>query len=245
MCSSKNRFVNLQKNWWSSTTVVSKPVNSIVFKSHYASLSAVHRTAIRHSRREFGELYFLEGDYNYGRLSKLLDGWRGKQSFYSIVLGGGVHIVDLLMWLADDRIVEVSAVGNTICSAGSGFGNKDMVVATLKFERGIVGKLAVNFGCVMPHFHRVSVYGTEATFENRPDAGLQYTSREPSAVPAKIELPYPGVEKHGLIPSFVASILNGETALVDEKAVFDCMAVCFGIERAVTEARIVKIEYDY
>ena len=94
---------------------------------------------------EFGELYFLEGDYNYGRLSKLLDGWRGKQAFYSIVLGGGVHIVDLLMWLADDRIVEVSAVGNTICSAGSGFGNKDMVVATLKFERGIVGKLAVNF----------------------------------------------------------------------------------------------------
>tara|TARA_Y100001934_G_C12377651_1_gene790202 strand:+ start:3397 stop:4419 length:1023 start_codon:yes stop_codon:yes gene_type:complete len=194
---------------------------------------------------EFGELYFLEGDYNYGRLSKLLDGWRGKQGFYSIVLGGGVHIVDLLMWLADDRIVEVSAVGNTICSAGSGFGNKDMVVATLKFESGIVGKLAVNFGCVMPHFHRVSVYGTEATFENRLDVGLQYTSREPSAVPTKIELPYPGVEKHGLIPSFVVSILNGETAIVDEKAVFDCMAVCFGIERAVTEARIVKIEYDY
>ena len=26
----------------------------------------------------FGEIYYLEGDYNYGRVHKLIDGWRGQ-----------------------------------------------------------------------------------------------------------------------------------------------------------------------
>jgi len=39
---------------------------------------------------EFGNVFYVEGDYNYGRLHKLTDGWRGKIDFYSIVYGGGV-----------------------------------------------------------------------------------------------------------------------------------------------------------
>lgn len=191
----------------------------------------------------FGEIYHLEADYNYGRLSKLLEGWRGRQEFYSVVYGGGVHVIDLLMWLANDRIEEVSAFGNSISSAGSGFKNKDMVVASLKFAGGAVGKISVNFGSVTPHFHKVSVYGTCASFENRPESGLVYRSREPEAAPEVRNTVYPGVEKHALIPSFLAAILKNESPIVDERSVFDCMAVCFAIEEAVHNSRIVNVEY--
>jgi predicted dehydrogenase len=192
---------------------------------------------------EFGRLYHLEADYNYGRLHKILSGWRGELEFYSAVHGGGVHVADLLMWLARDRIVEVSAVGNAIASEGSGFRNFDNVVATLRFAGGAVGKLGVNFGCVFPHFHPVTVYGTTATFVNARECGWLYTSREPQAVPQRLDTAYPGTHKGELIASFVDSILGRGAAEVSEQDVFDSMAVCFAIERSVHAGTAVKVEY--
>lgn len=112
----------------------------------------------------FGELYYLESDYNYGRINKITDGWRGKLNFYSVVYGGGVHVVDLLLWLTGETIVEVFSYGNNISTKNSRFKYNDFVVSILKFKSGIVGKTACNMGCAFPHFHTLAVYGTKATF---------------------------------------------------------------------------------
>jgi predicted dehydrogenase len=192
---------------------------------------------------ELGRLYYLESDYNYGRLHKITSGWRGKLDFYSAVHGGGVHIVDLLMWLARDRITEVSAVGNAIASEGSGFGNFDMVVSTVRFANGAVGKIGVNFGCVYPHFHRVSIYGTAATFENDRGPARLYGSRDPAAAPAELDTLYPGTHKGALIASFVEAILGRGRAEVDEDDVFASMAVCFAIEKSAHAGTPVRVEY--
>lgn len=191
---------------------------------------------------ELGQLFHLEGDYDYGRLAKIVDGWRGRLPFYSAVHGGGVHIADLLMWLAQDRVEEVSAYGNAIASAGSGFANFDMVVAALRFRGGAVGKLGVNFGCVRPHFHRLQVYGTSATFENRPDAALLYTSREAAAAPAALATDYPGHDKALVVGSFIDS-LWGSAEMVTTEDVFAAMSVCFAIERSAHEGRPVRVDY--
>ena len=37
----------------------------------------------------FGTLYAFDGDYLYGRLHKITDGWRGDIADYSVMLGGG------------------------------------------------------------------------------------------------------------------------------------------------------------
>ena len=195
------------------------------------------------ANQAFGQIYYLEADYNYGRLSKLTDGWRGKQKFYSVVYGGGIHVVDLLMWLTNDRVNKVSAFGNDISTSGSEFRHKDMVVSTLSFESGMVGKVAINFGCVSPHFHKLSVYGTNATFENRTHAGLIYKDRDKNIEPIIITSPYPGTEKHSLIPSFLDSIMGIGLAVVDERVVFDSMSVCLAIEQAVNDSKIVTVEY--
>jgi predicted dehydrogenase len=192
---------------------------------------------------ELGRLYHLEGDYNYGRLEKITQGWRGQLDFYSAVHGGGVHVADLLMWLARDRIVEVSAVGNALATEGSGFRNFDNVVAVLRFAGGAVGKLGVNFGCVFPHFHPVSLYGTKATFVNGIECAWLYTAREPKIPPVRLDTAYPGVHKGELLVSFVNAILGRGAAAVSEEDVFASLSVCFAIERSVHSGAFVKVEY--
>jgi len=192
---------------------------------------------------DLGQLFYVEGDYNYGRLHKITDGWRGKIDFYSVVYGGGVHIVDLLLWLTGDRVTEVAAYGNDISAKDTSFRYNDMVVCILKFQSGIVGKVAINFGCVSPHFHTLQVYGTKATFVNGLEHGIVYESRDPARSGREILEAYPGVQKGALIYSFVDSILHGTPAEVSMEDVFRTMSVCFAIEKATHQSGSVMVGY--
>ena len=66
-------------------------------------------------KAEFGKVYYLEGDYYWGRKNKLF-GWRAEMDFYSIILGAAIHMIDLVMWILDSKPVSVQAVGNNISS---------------------------------------------------------------------------------------------------------------------------------
>ena len=62
----------------------------------------------------FGKIFYIEGDYNYGRVKKITKGWRGKIPFYSVTYGGGVHIIDLITWIVDELPIQVKADSNKI-----------------------------------------------------------------------------------------------------------------------------------
>jgi len=188
-----------------------------------------------------GRLFNIEGDYLYGRLEKLTAGWRGRIPDYSVTLGGAIHIIDLILWLTGDHVIEVTAIGNGLASEGSAFHGRDLVSALLRFKSGLVGKVSANFGCVYPHFHRLAVYGTKATFENGHTAGLLWRSRDPMLAPESLASAYPGVDKGDLIPSFVDAILGKGVAAVTEQEVLSAMAVGLAIDRSLTEGRMVKI----
>jgi len=190
-----------------------------------------------------GQLFYVEGDYNYGRFHKITDGWRGKIDAYSVVYGGGVHIVDLLLWLTGDSVVEVAAYGSNLASRDTSFRYNDMVVAILKFESGIIGKVAANLGCVFPHFHVLNIYGTKSTFVNGLEYGTLFESSDPTQAARKITAPYPGIEEGGLIYSFVDSILDRSQAEVTEEDIFKTMSVCFAIEEATHQSGSVVVRY--
>jgi len=194
-------------------------------------------------RGGMGKIFHLEGDYNFGRLAKLTQGWRGAIKFYSMVYGGGVHLVDLLLWLTQDRVVEVAAYGNNITTKGTQFHYNDSVTAILKFKSGMTGKISVHGGCVRPHFHGLSVYGTKATFVNDLTYGLLYTSADSKLKAKKLYESYPGVEKGDLIYNFVDSIVNNAQPEISAKDVFASMSVCFAIEKAVSSNCRVKVQY--
>ena len=46
---------------------------------------------------DFGKIFYMEGDYLHDILWKLTNGWRGKMNFYSVLYGGGIHLIDLMM----------------------------------------------------------------------------------------------------------------------------------------------------
>jgi predicted dehydrogenase len=184
-------------------------------------------------RGDLGRLYYAELDYEYGRLWKITEGWRGREPFYSVMLGGGVHLIDLLLWMTGSRVVNVSATAsNRIVSEGTPFRFDDLVVTLLQLEDGMVAKVAANFGCVHPHFHAVKVFGTGGTFVNgRGDATLWTGDRrDPQAT--RLDTAYPGVYKGDLINSFAEAILRGTAPDVTEEEVFGTMDVLFAIERA-------------
>lgn len=184
-------------------------------------------------RGELGRLYYAELDYDYGRLSKITEGWRGREPFYSVMLGGGVHMVDLLLWLTGSQVVKVTATAsNDIASARSRFRYDDLIVVLLEMEDGMVAKVAANFGCVHPHFHAVKVFGTAATFVNGLGAATLWTGDRSEPHATQLDTAYPGVGKGDLIQSFADSIVRGTLPEVSAEDVFQTMDVLMAIERA-------------
>jgi predicted dehydrogenase len=189
----------------------------------------------------FGTLFCFEGDYQYGRLEKITEGWRGRMPAYSVALGGGVHLVDLLLWLSGDDVSEVMAFGTNIATRGSRFSSNDTVLCILKMRSGMIAKIGANFGCVQPHFHDVRVYGTRATFLNRPEHAVYHTSSDPAQAPERSDAPYRDYRKPDLVWSFLDAIHGGAPPLVSCDEVFRAAAVCFAIEESLQKGVPVPV----
>ncbi len=195
-----------------------------------------------------GTVFCIEGDYVYGRLPKLTAGWRGAIPGYSVMLGGGIHIVDLALWLSDARPVQVTAYGSGLGSSHTKFRGTDLVLALLQFENGLIAKIGANFASVYPHFHRLVVHGTEATFENLPPAvspsARLWQARDGGPPPLVVDAAYPGVGKGDLVPAFVEAILGRGTPDVPEEEAFACVATCLAIEQSLAQGRPVEVVYE-
>ncbi|NJO20627.1 MAG: Gfo/Idh/MocA family oxidoreductase, partial [Spirulinaceae cyanobacterium RM2_2_10] len=136
----------------------------------------------------FGEIYAFDGDYLYGRLHKITQGWRKDVEHYSVMLGGGIHLIDLMLWLLGDRPRQVSALGNRLCSEGTAFRYCDFVSAQFQFASGAVGRITANFGCIHRHQHVLRVFGTAASFIY-DDAGARlHLTRDPALKAAPVAL---------------------------------------------------------
>lgn len=194
-------------------------------------------------RDEVGELYYAEGDYDYGKIEKIMYGWRAKIDYYSVVLGGAIHIIDLLLWLTGERVVEVFSYGNQIATKDSQFRYNDLVVALLQFQNGMLAKISANFGCVKPHFHGLKLYGTKGSFINEVEAGILFQSRDCNELPKRILQKYPGVHKGDLVYNFIDSILFNTKATVVKRDIFDVLSVCFAIEKSLEIKQRVKVTY--
>jgi predicted dehydrogenase len=198
----------------------------------------------------FGDIYAFDGDYLYGRLHKITEGWRGETDDYSVMLGGGIHMIDLMLWLTGQRPVSLSAVGNRICTRNTAFQYDDFTAATMTFSSGMVGRITANFGCVHRHQHVVRIFGTRKTFI-LDDAGPRLmTSRDPlqaglAVAPTEpIDLATKPAHKGALIPAFVEGIvLQKPPRTADLDAALDAIAVAAACDRAVASSTPVQLRY--
>lgn len=193
--------------------------------------------------RELGDIYSFDGEYLYGRLHKITEGWRKDVTNYSVMLGGGIHLVDLMMWLTGERPHRAFASGNRVSTRGTAFCYDDYVAATLGFPSGLVARIAANFSVVHPHHHSLRLFGTEATFLY-DDAGPRlHRSRDPSAEPEQIDVETLPESKGELIGPFVAGILHDEDMNVHTANIFDVISVCAASDEALETGAPVEVRY--
>ena len=194
-------------------------------------------------RKLIGKIYYCEGDYNYGRINKILYGWRGQIPFYSVILGGAIHLIDLIIWLSGKKIKSVVASGNKISTQNTKFKNFDLVTALLKFEDGMIAKVTSNFGSVTPHHHVLSIYGTKSAFFYNNKEVKYYKSRE-NLNPEKIYSKFNNRQKSQVLRSFIDSIYyKKDLKVVHEKEIINLMSVCFAIEKSLKTKKWEKVEY--
>jgi predicted dehydrogenase len=191
---------------------------------------------------ELGKVYCYEGDYLYGRVHKLTEGWRGRIADFSVTLSGGLHMIDLIRWLSRADVEEVAAMGSGLATAGTAFSGQDLRMAILRLSDGGLAKISANFSCVMPHFHALSIYGTEGTFQQTAGGAMTYRSRDLSVAPEIEKSPYPAVDKGELIPGFIAAILDGQELEVPEAEVLASMRVALAVDRSIRTGQTVRLE---
>lgn len=189
---------------------------------------------------EFGDIFYMEGDYLHQILWKITEGWRGKMDFYCTVYGGGIHLIDLMSWIKGEKIVEVTAMGTDIPTRGSDYRWPDTIVALLRFEGGAIAKCVSTLAPQRTKFHALNVYGTKKTFVNdMPDAKL-FSSDDPADEMA-MTVPYPGMRKGDMLPAFIRAIREGGQPHASSEEVFHIMEVCFAIWDAVQTGRTVPV----
>ena len=195
--------------------------------------------------KKFGELFYMEADYLWGRVQKLIDGWRNKMDYYSIIHGAAVHMIDLTIWLTGKKPMEVFGYGNQIATKGSNLRYNDFASILLKFSDGMVAKISANSGCQHKHFHTLNVYGTKKTFLHN-SFGSRYIEKENddfNTIDASEG--YPAFDEKGkIIYTFVDAIIHKKSKpLVSKTDVMDTMSVCFAAEKAIQTGSPVKITY--
>jgi len=194
---------------------------------------------------EIGQIFYIEGDYLWGRINKLHDGWRKDMEFYSIINGAAIHIIDLIVWLTGMKPILIQAFGNNLATEGTDLRYNSFVVILLKFENGLIAKVTANGGCVHPHFHGLEIFGTKKTWIHGLSETILINSIESNQEPSIINGKYPAKkERCEIINSFVDSILDQNVQpIVPAKDVFDIMSICFTAEKAMNNSTIEKIKY--
>ncbi len=237
LCRSVEELVQVKKVWqancyrhlWSNLVLRTAPVYQWLRDKIHAG--------------DLGRLYALDADYLYGRLHKITEGWRKNVDNYSVMQGGGIHLVDLMLWLTGQKPTLVSACGNRICTNGTEFRYKDFVSATYEFASGLIARITANFGSVHRHQHVLRIFGTEGTFIYDDQGPRWHTSRDPAIPSTHLELSGTPSSKGDLIPAFVQGVLAGKDTRTQSQHEFDVISACVAVDEALATRKTVAIVY--
>jgi predicted dehydrogenase len=159
--------------------------------------------------------------------------WRiDKENPQNILIGGGIHPIDLILWAVDSPVIEVSMFSNHKCVPD--FPSDDCYILIMRFENGVLGKCHVTSGCSGPTWHGFfESYGCDGTLHN---GSLYRRGHEP--VPLEDSSKGNVVGGHGWAGSVTdfLDLLDGKIAnAIPSSAGANNVAVCeAGIKAAQT-----------
>ena len=196
-----------------------------------------------------GRMIYAEADY-WHPLKKEYPSYPwavGKELGGSAFISAGCHAADAIRYFAGE-VTEVAAF-----SAGP---KKDLnytydpvMVASLRFENGAVGKLSTVLDADTPYIFNVRLFGTEATVQNnRVYSKKHYPGSLNYWTFPTIEPDSGDVTHHPFVPEvnhFLECIENDVESHASIYDTYRSMAVCFAIdESAARDGSPVKVDYE-
>ena len=186
------------------------------------------------------KIYYVEGDYIWGRKKKLF-GWRSKIKQYSLTLGAGIHIIDLINWLTGLKPKTIYATGNKKATKGTSFKKNSMIVMIFEYPKNILVKITANGGAIFNHFHELKIFSKNHTLVNSRLGSFVVKNNKLT----KINSTYPDKKnRKKLIRNFIETLIKKNIKpIISIKEQIDLMTVCFAVDRSIELNKKIKINY--
>ena len=180
---------------------------------------------------EFGRIYAIDMDYLYGRVHKITKEWRSTIDDYSVMAGGGIHLIDLMTRFLGKNPIKVQSSINKIATQNTPFRYHDFHAATFYFQDGVIGRITANFGCMHKHQHVVRVFGDRATFIYDDKGARLHRHRDENAIAESINFSAKVEDKGALLTDFIDTIFSND--IKNTNIEFDVMSAVIAADQAI------------
>ncbi len=189
---------------------------------------------------DINRTYFIEGDYIWGRRKKLF-GWRSKIKEYTLTLGAGIHIIDLINWLTGLKPKTVYGVGNKKATKGTSFKKNSMIVMMFEYPKNIMVKITANGAAIFDHFHEIKIFADNSTMVNSRLGSYMIKKGKFD----KIKSDYPDKKnRKKLIHNFIETLIKKNIKpIISLKEQIDLMTICFAADKSIKLGKKIKIKY--
>ena len=190
-------------------------------------------------KKEKKTLYHIEADYLWGRYRKLF-GWRSKAKNYSLILGGAIHMIDLVCWLLEDLPIKVYTVGNKIALKNERFKKENFILMLLEFRNKLTVKISVNSCSQSKHFHDVRIFTKNKSIYHSPLESVIFKNQSQK----KLLGLYPDKEnRKNQIINFLKKLNNKKNKQLYDVNLFNVMQICFEGIKSLKLKKAIDIKY--
>ena len=214
----------------------------------------------------FGDVYFVEADYQHD----IASWWTGyedarkKQTGVGALLTGGCHAVDAIRWFAAKGQYEAADVVEVFAYSGGyrkGLSEEydyftstwrqappleydDFEICLVKFDNGALGKVSVNYGCIMPYTFPLEVFGNRGSIKDNRVWSHKFPGQKnwveiPTILPDSADVthhPFQGQMNH-----FVECILNNRKSHCNLEDAIKTHEIVFAAQRCYETGQPVKL----
>jgi len=216
-----------------------------------------------------GDVYCVETDYQHD----IASWWTGyedartKEKGVSALLTGGCHAVDAARWFAGKGRYEAATPVEVFAYAGGyrkGLKTEynyftcrwqeappleydDLEMVLIRFDNGVLAKVSVNYGCVMPYTFPIEVFGNRGTIKDNRVWSHKFPGQRnwvtiPTILPESADVshhPFQGQMDH-----FVDCILTGHESHCNLADAVKTHEVVFAAQQAYQTRQPVKLPLD-
>ena len=190
------------------------------------------------------DIFYIEADYIWGRRQKLFQ-WRSKIKDYSVTLGAGIHMIDLIMWLLNKKPLYVTSYSNNIVTKKTNFKKKSFLIYIFEFSKNVIVKITANAAGIYNHFHEVKIFEKNKTLINNFLGSYMFKKKGIKTYFKQLNYEYPDKKNRKKIIQYFIDILidKKNNSIISFKDQYNLMKVCFAADRSMNLKKKIKIKY--